>query len=245
MPRHVPPDRFESLVAAGAATFIAQGFRRTQMQDVAEALGVAKGTVYSVVTSKDALFLACVRYADGVVRVPGPEAWPLPDPTPGELGRTVAERLSELQESELYRLAAAPADADPAAGVDTQVLLERIVSDLVSRLHRHRVAVKLVDRCAPEVPDLAALWFGEGRHASVTALATVLTRLADHGRVRAPDRDDEVVVVARTVVEACALWAVHLPWDPAPAGARGPVHGPDHYGPVLSTLFAAGLLPRG
>jgi hypothetical protein len=34
-----------------------------------------------------------------------------------------------------------------------------------ARLARHRVAIKLVDRCAPGLPDLAKVWFGAGRGA--------------------------------------------------------------------------------
>ncbi len=46
MPRSIPKDRIPQLLEAGTAVFIAQGYRRTQMEDVAHALGVAKGTLY-------------------------------------------------------------------------------------------------------------------------------------------------------------------------------------------------------
>ena len=64
MPRRIPPDRFQEMIAAATGVFIAQGYRRTQMVDVAQAMGVAKGTVYLYVESKEALFDAVVRYAD-------------------------------------------------------------------------------------------------------------------------------------------------------------------------------------
>src|SRR5207247_7002210 len=60
----MPDDRLERLVDCATEVFIAQGYRRTQMADVATALGVAKGTLYLYVESKDALFDLVARCAD-------------------------------------------------------------------------------------------------------------------------------------------------------------------------------------
>jgi len=46
MARTVPDDRLARLVECATQVFIEQGYRRTQMADVAKALGVAKGTLY-------------------------------------------------------------------------------------------------------------------------------------------------------------------------------------------------------
>ena len=56
MARQTPPDRLPQLIACATRVFIEQGYRRTQMDDVAAALGVAKGTLYLYVESKEALF---------------------------------------------------------------------------------------------------------------------------------------------------------------------------------------------
>jgi Bacterial regulatory proteins, tetR family len=68
MVRRTPEHRFQDLLDAATRVFIAQGYRRTQVADVAEAMRVAKGTVYLYVESKEALFDAALRYADA----PGP-----------------------------------------------------------------------------------------------------------------------------------------------------------------------------
>ena len=65
MARAIPENRLKELLACATSVFIAQGYRRTQIADVARALGVAKGTVYLYVESKQALFAAALRYADG------------------------------------------------------------------------------------------------------------------------------------------------------------------------------------
>ena len=65
MARSIPDDRLARLVECATQVFITQGYRRTQMADVAKALGVAKGTLYLYVESKEALFDLVVRSADG------------------------------------------------------------------------------------------------------------------------------------------------------------------------------------
>ena len=73
MPRTIPPQRFDELVRKATEVFIARGYRRTQMADIAEAVGVSKATLYLYVESKEALFALCVRHAND------PNALELPD----------------------------------------------------------------------------------------------------------------------------------------------------------------------
>jgi hypothetical protein len=94
-----------------------------------------------------------------------------------------------------------------------------------------------VDRCAPELPELAELWFGAGRQAQVGALAEYLTRRERAGTLTLPGPS---ALVARTVVELCTLWAVHSHFDPAP-GANGPNRIDDT---TITTMLAA-LVVRG
>ena len=215
--------------------FVAHGYRRTQMQDVAEAMGVAKGTVYAVVASKDALLLACARYADGIESPPDPSAWPLPSPREGELVDLVSERLGEVAELAIHHLV--PTKTHSAAAE-----FELIVTDLMRRLVRHQRAIKLIDRCAPEIPELAELWFGAGRADLVDRLRDHLAAHAERGQVRLTADPAHWDVVARTIVETCVLWAVHLRWDPAPTAFR--TTGPDdEIARVLAALFTSGLVP--
>ena len=81
MVRTIPADRFPAVVAAATRVFITHGYQRTQVQDVADALGLAKGTLYGYADGKAALFAAAVRYADGH------EAWPVVADLPGRQPR--------------------------------------------------------------------------------------------------------------------------------------------------------------
>src|SRR5918911_541542 len=63
MPRPRPPDRLEQLAESAVKVFTARGYRRAQMADVAREMGVAPGTLYLYVESKEALFDLAVRHA--------------------------------------------------------------------------------------------------------------------------------------------------------------------------------------
>jgi AcrR family transcriptional regulator len=208
MPRPIHPERLGQIVATATSTFIALGYRRTQMVDIAEALGVAKGTLYGYVESKDALFDAAVRYADGHNPLPGVAALPLGTPAPHATVQHVRERLAaEAQDLALTRILAARGRKKNVAHE-----LEAIVSDLFRRISRNRNVIKLVDRCAVDHPELARVWFGEGRWAQHELLRTYLERRARHGL--RPGLD--AAVVARTILETVAFWAMHRHWDPSP-----------------------------
>ena len=66
MPRTTPSDRLTKLLDAAAAAFVEHGFQRTQMDDIAERLGVSKGTIYRAVDSKE----ITVRRRDRMGRQP-------------------------------------------------------------------------------------------------------------------------------------------------------------------------------
>lgn len=224
MARTIPPNRFSAVVAAAAQVFIAHGYQRAQVQDVADVLGLAKGTLYGYARGKAALFAAAVRYADGQEALPALADLPVSAPVAGEIAALVGGRLAgEMSEMKLTLALTdpLPADAPPS---DSRAELAGIVRDLYARLARHRIAIKLVDRCAPELPELAEVWFGAGRQAQVGGFEQYLLRRQHAGTVSLPG---PAPLLARTMVELCALWAVHCHFDPAPdppaAGRAGAI----------------------
>jgi AcrR family transcriptional regulator len=212
MARTIPPDRFAQLIDAATKTFVARGYRLTQIADITDALGVAKGTVYRYVESKEALFDAAVRFADGQTPLPEPSALPLATPAPGHTVGYIRERL--VAEARELRVVAAL--AGEFASVDARTELEHVVRDLYQRMARNRRALKLVDRCAVDHPELAAVWFEEGRWGQVALVGDYLERRIAEGRLRAVP---SVPIAARMLLETIALWAIHMPWDPSPRPA--------------------------
>jgi AcrR family transcriptional regulator len=208
MARRTPPDRLSQLVEYATRVFIEQGYRRTQMADIAAALGVAKGTLYLYVESKDALFDLVVRCADGDHPLPGLAALPLATPRPGTTVAYVRERLAANQE-----IPALTAALQRTGASDIRAELEAIVGQLHDTLARHRRGIKLLDRSAVDHPELAALWFESGRGGMHAALTAYLEARIHRGLLRpVPD----VAIAARMLLETVVFWAVHRHWDPHP-----------------------------
>jgi AcrR family transcriptional regulator len=206
MARTIPDRRLHDLVQAATEVFIAQGYRRTQMADVAAAMGLAKGTLYLYVESKEALFDLVVRSADREGPIELPPKLPVPTPEPGATLEHVASVLSER--------AVFPALHDALArrrAGDVRLELGGILHELYQTLARSRTGLKLIDRCAFDHPDLAALWFGRGREFLLALLVQYLGHRKNHIR---PFPD--AAVAARIVLETLVFWAVHRYWDPAP-----------------------------
>lgn len=208
MARRAPDDRFHELIQAATAVFLEKGYQRTQMSDVAERLGVAKGTVYLYVESKEALFEAVLEHADAPGPIATPAKLPIATPRAGATLRKVRERIAEA--GALPRLAAA---LQRKRVTDVGGELEAIVRELYAMLARHRVGIKLIDRCAHDYPELASVWYGSGR---VGLLALLERYLVDRARRRAlrPPRDP--ALTARMLLETTVYWAVHRHWDASP-----------------------------
>jgi AcrR family transcriptional regulator len=208
MARAVPEERLQELLACATRVFIEQGYRRTQISDVAEAMGVAKGTVYLSVESKEALFYAALLFADRPVPLVAEIELPLRAPAPEAVGEELRRQLEEEAVPGALERALRRRRSDDPRGE-----LEGIVRELYAAAHRHRTAIKLIDRCGRDHPELAKLFYGGGRFAQLDALVRYLEQRIRAGRL--PELPD-VAVAARFVIEAVATWAVHIHWDPSP-----------------------------
>jgi AcrR family transcriptional regulator len=199
----------QRLVQVATEVFIQLGYRRAQMSDVADALGVAKGTLYLYVESKEALFDLVARSADVEDSFGDmPAELPVRTPPPGATLEYVRERLARNEPPASVTAALAAKRAGPV-----RIELERIVRELYDMLNRQRTAIRLLDRCAHDYPDLAALWYTAGRG----QLLELLTRYLD-SRMRKGllPRVSDPAIAARLIIENVVLWAVHRYWDPAP-----------------------------
>jgi AcrR family transcriptional regulator len=211
MARSVPPDRFDALIRAATNVFLERGYRRTQMADVAEVLGVAKGTLYLYVESKEALFEQTLEHADRADEIALPRALPIRTPRPGSTLRRLRARLT--REAKLPVLAAALAQRRPR---DARGEVEAIVRELYRLLAAHKIAIKLLDRCGRDFPELGALWSQAGRGGIVAQLQRYLRARVASGQL-APLTD--AALAARMTLEIAAQWAVHRHWDPVPGSS--------------------------
>jgi AcrR family transcriptional regulator len=208
MARAIPENRFDDLIQAATAVFVEQGYRRTQIADVAERMGVAKGSIYTYVESKEALFDCVLRHADGRGPIGLPEKLPVPTPPAGATLEMVWKRLAE--EGALPALAAA---RSRARVMNARAELDTILGELYDALAHHRTAIKLLDRCARDYPELAKVWYVSGRETVLSLLAQYLDDRARRGRLR---RFEDAAIAARIVLETIVFWAVHRHWDASP-----------------------------
>jgi AcrR family transcriptional regulator len=208
MPRHEPAVRLSQLVKHATEVFIERGYKDTQMDDIASSLGVAKGTLYVYIESKEALFDLVARCADSVPFFEPVPRLPIPTPKRGATVAYIRKRLAENQN--LPTLAKALTRTRP---IPLREEFQEMVGELYDTVERNRQGLKLLDRSAKDLPDLAALWFEGARGGLVAALRQYLDREIKMGTLR---QVTDVAVAARMIVETVVFWAVHRRWDPHP-----------------------------
>lgn len=199
MPRRRPETRIEDLIHAATSVFLEKGYRRAQIADIAEAMGVAPGTVYLYVESKEALFDAVMR-ASASLKSFGTLHAPIKTPKPGATLSFIEKALKK--ESRIVSLEAALKLRKTSASAE----LEEIVHELYTKASRSWLAIKLLERSALDWPELAALWFGEYRLRILQHLTRYFESRMSSGALRqAPDPP----AAARLVLEMVAVFAVH------------------------------------
>ncbi len=207
MPRTIPAHRFDDLVRHATEVFIAHGYRRTQMADVAKAIGVSKATLYLYVESKEALFALCYRHAGSTKPIAKPDVLPVPNPAPGALAADLKQRLDAV--GGLPRLARSL--GRPRAE-DIHAELREILEELYDVLETNCRGIKLIDRCLDH-PELGAAWQAAGREQPRAQLAEYIQLRAKAGQIRA---GTSARLLARLIIETTATWAMHIKWDASP-----------------------------
>jgi len=194
--RPLPEQRLAKLIDAAIAVFIARGFRRTQMSDIARAAGVSQGTLYNYVESKEALFYLIIDrgFADSTP----PQIDQLPIRTP-PFEATVA-RLRERMATEMSNsgLKRALSSSPPA---DARAELEAIVREYYSAVARMRRGFDLVERSAIDLPELAQLLYIERRRTFIADLTRYIeSRIASGAFRPLPDPPTAARLLLETVV---------------------------------------------
>lgn len=205
MPRVAAPNRVGEIVDAALTVFGRDGFARAQMSDVARAAGVSVGTLYNYVEGKDALLLLCAAYAFD------PEA-----AIAGERPLKVESREAFLAKlgNHVRALAELPAlDAALArrsAPSDVAAEWAGIVGELFDLVAKIRRGMDALERSARDVPDIAALFYGDVR---LRLLANLASYLEKRARTKHIPPVREPLVTARFVTESVTWMARHRHGD--------------------------------
>ena len=206
--KKISTTRWLEVVRAATEVFLRKGYKRAQMADVTEALGLSAGAIYRYVESKEALFDLVVRVGAGMNLETRSLIAPIATPRPGA---TLAFLRTTLKrEGRIPKLAQALADSKPE---DVAAEFKGIVRELYGKTAQFRVGIQLLDRSSLDWPELAALWSGRWRASLVDQLGRYLDlRISQRRLPPVPDSKPW----ARYVVETVAFFALHRHYDPFP-----------------------------
>jgi AcrR family transcriptional regulator len=201
----VPPRPLKEIGEACVQVFLDKGYRTAGITDVAKALGLSHGAIYTYADSKQALlYLALVRVLE-------PEALetmdlPVKLPEPDRIVATV-DRWAARQ-SGLDLLTEPPRRPDPG-GAEQE--LGEVVEQIYDFIDKNRVILRLFERCSEDLPVLTQWYFVERRRGLLAALGEFLNARIEAGLLRpVPD----VPTAARFIVETIAWFAMHRHGDP-------------------------------
>lgn len=199
--------RLKDLVLAALHVLSRQGYQRSQVADVAKAMGVAPGTIYLYVEGKEALFDLVIRHTaaenpDWLDTLP----IPVPNPAPGstlDFLRRVLDRKGQwpLLEAAL-RTRTAPCLRSELGG---------IIREQYHLMTRHRDGLVLLTRSALEFPGLAEVFVLGLRARLLDGLTRYLNLRIRSGQIRPlHDAAATAAVLAQTIA-----WAnLQRPFDP-------------------------------
>ena len=199
-----PKARLDDIVESATRIFGEKGYRRTLITDVASDLGIAPGTIYTYVESKDALFHLVIERASGRSTVP--RSLPIPSPDQGETVKHSVQALSRT--SKLGELTAA-LDREKADDIAAEV--EAIVRELFDSIARGRTLIRLIERSAVDLPELRTDFYLKGRRGFIKKIETYLSMRIDGGQLRPVPN---TTATARFLVESISWFANHRHGDP-------------------------------
>jgi AcrR family transcriptional regulator len=160
---------------------------------------MSAGSLFTYVASKEALFHLVFLHGLGLLPE-GPAVLPL---STAGVGETFALLERALAEVPMPRIRAALAQDEPA---DVARELRGVVEERYDVIERYWPLLAVIERCAAELPELEALWFGRARADSYAELGQYLERRMAKGLLRPmPD----VTVAARVVTESVSWFAYH------------------------------------
>jgi AcrR family transcriptional regulator len=206
MARPKSEDFLERLLRAAMRVFGRKGLARARMSDVAQEMGVAHGSLYNYVESKEALFYLLVDQGVRERRAELPDELPVRTPSREALLKRIEEQIENT--FALPRLDAALRNHQPD---DPRAELEEIVRELYLRIHQTREPATVLERSAIDRPDLFALFFIQTRRRLLERLTTYLRRRMERGAFQPVT---EPATAARFLLESVTFFARHRYSDP-------------------------------
>jgi AcrR family transcriptional regulator len=205
MPRRTPVGRVHDIACAACEVFIAKGYRRALMTDVAERLGLSHALLYRYVESKEALLELAVRYAmdqDADLEA----LLPLSTPQKGDVLELLRSWLAVHATFPRLRGALERGPAGDAVGE-----LAGIIEELYDFVERGRLLLLLIESLIDDYPGLAGGSVDDRKRLHSERMAAFLGSRAASGELR-PLVDPHIA--AHFLLESVAWFAQHRKRDP-------------------------------
>ena len=199
MVRKPAAERLAAVAEAATRVFGRLGYRGTRTADVATQAGLSTGSLFTYVESKEALFHLVFAHGFGQYAENVPDL-PLVAPP---FTQTVELIATGLRRHPVPRFRAALAEPSPR---DVAAELRGIVEERYDMFEELWPVLAVIERCAPELPELEDLYYGRARVGYHTQLGRYLDKRAAAGLFR-PMPDP--AVAARVVSEAIVWFAWH------------------------------------
>ena len=195
-------DQTRAVAKAALASFSEGGYRLTQIAHVSERLGVSVGAIYRHVESKEALFHLAVLAAVNQL----PEAFILPMKVSGfeDTLRVMGELVDSRPAWPILRKA-----LRSAAPPDRKAEARAVGGELFAIMSGRAALIRLLDRCAQDIPELAEVFDRQVRNRLLDDLITWVHRRRLAGDSQKPAAE----ALARGAMEAVAWLAKARPYD--------------------------------
>jgi AcrR family transcriptional regulator len=195
----------QDIARAACEVFIAKGYRRTLMTDVAERLDLSHAILYRHVESKEALLELAARYAiDQGVDLAGD--LPLATPQEGHTLELLRDWLAARATFPKLRSALGSESSEDAAAE-----LAGIIDELYDFVEENRLLLLLIESLVDELPGLTAASVNGRKRTQAARMAAFLAGCAVSGGLR-PIADPEIA--AHFLLETVAWFAQHRKRDP-------------------------------
>jgi|SRR5262245_12245900 len=207
MVRHRSADFVPRLLQAAARVFARQGLKGSRMADIAREMGVAHGSLYNYVESKEALFLLLVDQwgrADLDLR---DRELRLKTPPMDSIVSRLRERVAEA-----FPLPALDAALSRRRPANAQTELRAVVQELFDQTERSRDGATILERSSRDVPELFGLFYEQVRRDLFERMTRYVTIRMQDGAFHGTDPQ----TAARFIIESVTFFARHRFLDPHP-----------------------------
>jgi AcrR family transcriptional regulator len=208
MARQRSADFLDRLLAAATKVFAEKGLQRARMSDVAREMGVAHGSLYNYVESKEALFYLLVDRGAEPVRGWVPKTWPVRTPSRDRILKRLREQVAAA-----FSLPQLDAALERRTVPDVRAELEGIVRELYERTEHTREPAAVITRSAADLPDLFKLFYVQVRRAVIARLTRYVQSRIE-GEHFPPDLDPSAA--GRFILETVTMFGRHRYADPDP-----------------------------